>query len=73
LQNTTTTKTWETKEQIDSEWKAEQAFLIQRKLEKLKREELEALEKRYTLDDLNFSWQMGYESRKNEELEELQR
>jgi hypothetical protein len=46
LQNTTTTaKTGETKEQIDSEWKAEQAFLIQRKLEKLEREELEELQR----------------------------
>jgi hypothetical protein len=36
----------------------------------LEAKEHEALEKKYTIDDMNFSWEMGYESRKQQELGE---
>jgi hypothetical protein len=44
---------------------AEIAFLLQ-----MEREEFEALERRYTEEDLVRSWWFGYESRKHEEEEE---
>jgi hypothetical protein len=58
--------------ELHNKQKEDAVFLqIQKEIEQREREQLEDLERRYSEDDLVFSWACGYESRKREEMEGL--
>jgi hypothetical protein len=53
---------------IEKQQECSDIELIVQKLAELEAKQQEALEQRYTDNDLTFSWHCGYESRRNEEL-----